>query len=137
MPIQLSGTRARLGAGVRRQPGDLAADLEEMGPGANFLHGGMSQNERAVGLHAFMSHDGILVATSGIISTGLDLSKVGDLVFYDTPAHRGLVQNIVGRVNRFGRTGVLSVHVLHCDGDPDSEYAAGLSAMLSVSLEMR
>jgi len=43
---------------------------------------------------------------------GTDLSQVTDLVLYDIPSTEVALQQVLGRVDRFGRESQLNVHAL-------------------------
>ena len=88
----------------------IAAEIEGRGLKYQLLHGEMRSDERAQSLQSFSIGNGILVATSAVM-TGTDLSYVTDLMLYDIPNGIGL-QQVLGRFNRFGRLNELNVHVL-------------------------
>ena len=90
----------------------LAADLEERGFEHLTVHGGVRGEEREKSFHRFVDQGGILVATMGLMTEGLGLPEVTDLIFYDLPTNDLLMQRILGRFDRFGRSRQLHVYVL-------------------------
>lgn len=90
----------------------LAAEIEDRGRECNLLYGGMGFEDRHQALDLFFEGKGVLVATRAIISEGIDLYKVTDLVLYDVPGNKVALQQVLGRFNRFGRLHQLTIHVL-------------------------
>ncbi len=90
----------------------LAADLEERGLEHLTLHGGVRDEEREKSFRRFVDTGGILVATMALMTEGLGLPEVTDLIFYDLPANDLLMQRLLGRFDRFGRSKQLHVYVL-------------------------
>jgi hypothetical protein len=52
-----------------------------------------------------------------MMSEGLELREVGDLVIYDLVSSRVALQRILGRFDRIGRTKALDVHAFVPSGD--------------------
>jgi len=92
----------------------LAADLGDHGMACQLLHGGMSLEDRLRSLSNFLATEKILVATTSILSEGLDLNQVTDLILYDMPNSKDEFRQILGRFDRFGRECNLNIHVLTC-----------------------
>lgn len=90
----------------------LAAEMESRGVSPTTLHGGMSFGDRARGLAGFLSGGGIMVATRGVMSEGVALPDVTDLILYDVPMTRSALVRLLGRFDRFGRRTRLVLHVL-------------------------
>jgi hypothetical protein len=90
----------------------LAADMEGRGLTGLLLHGGMRDEARQQSLRTFVSTGGILVATMAVMTEGLSMPDVTDLVLYDLPGNPLELENVLGRFDRFGRTSRLNVHVL-------------------------
>jgi ERCC4-related helicase len=90
----------------------LAAEIEGLELACQLLYGGMSDEDRHCSLTLFSSAGDILVATRAIMTEGLSLHEVTDLVLYDIPVSKIVQQEILGRFDRFGRTSRLNVYVL-------------------------
>jgi hypothetical protein len=90
----------------------LAADIEGRSLACLLLHGGMSDEARRQSLRTFLGTGGILVATMAVMTEGLSMPDVTDLVLYDLPGDPLALENILGRFDRFGRTSRLNVHAL-------------------------
>ncbi len=98
----------------------LAAEIEGQGLTCSLLHGGMRYVAREESLRAFTSTGGILVATRAVMTESLSLPDVTDLVLYDLPDSDRLLGQVLGRVDRFGRTVQLHIHALVQSDDADS-----------------
>ena len=92
----------------------LAADIEDHTMACQLLHGGMSLEDRHKSLTHFLVTENILVATTSILSEGLDLPPVTDLVLYDIPESKNTLLQILGRFDRLGRGKKLNIHILKC-----------------------
>lgn len=90
----------------------LAADLEERGLEHLALHGGVRDEEREKSFRRFVDTGGIIVATMAFMTEGLGLPEVTDLIFYDLPTNNLLMQKLLGRFDRFGRSKQLHVYLL-------------------------
>ncbi len=90
----------------------LAADLEERGLEHLTLHGEVRDEEREKSFRRFVDTGGILVATMALMTEGLGLPEVTDLIFYDLPTNDLLMQRLLGRFDRFGRSKQLHVYML-------------------------
>jgi superfamily II DNA or RNA helicase len=95
----------------------VAAEIETLGNPLFILHGAMSFEDRQSSIDRFRSVGGVLIATSAIMSEGVALPDVTDLVFYDIPASPTVVQQILGRFDRFGRHIALKVYALSPSND--------------------
>ena len=90
----------------------LAAEIEGRGMAFQLLHGGMSPEDRHKSLRLFLDSEVILVATIAVMTEGLALPEVTDLILYDVPGSKIMLQQVLGRFDRFGRRSQLTVHVL-------------------------
>lgn len=90
----------------------LVAEIEGRGLACHLLHGGMGWDDRHGALTKFSATGGILVTTRAVMAEGINLSHVTDLVLYDVPSSREALQQVLGRVDRFGRLSQLNVHAL-------------------------
>ena len=90
----------------------LAAAMEDQGTDAHLFHGGMSAVDRQQSLARFVERGGVLAATRALMTEGLDVPEVSDLVLYDSPLNPVSLQQLLGRFDRFGRVAQLHVHVL-------------------------
>lgn len=90
----------------------LVAEIEGRGLACQLLHGGMGSDDGHDALTKFSTTGEILVTTRAVMAEGINLSLVTDLILYDVPNSREGLQQILGRVDRFGRLSQLNVHVL-------------------------
>ena len=107
----------------------LAADIEDRGMTCQLLHGGMSLEDRLRSLSNFSGTEEILVATAPVLSEGLDLTRVTDLVLYDVPGSKNTLLQILGRFDRFGRGNKLNIHVLTCSDISDDSMALPIATL--------
>jgi superfamily II DNA/RNA helicase len=90
----------------------LAAEIEGRGIKCTFLHGGMSVDERKRALNSLATAEATLVATRAAIFDDFTWADVTDVVLYDIPHNRIVLERLLGRFDRFGRKAQLNVHVL-------------------------
>ena len=90
----------------------LAADVENRGLAYRLLHGGMNSEDRLRSLAEFTEDGGVLMATGAVMTEGVNVRDVTDLVIYDIPSSRLAIQQLLGRFDRLGRRSRLEVHVL-------------------------
>jgi superfamily II DNA/RNA helicase len=90
----------------------LTADIEGRGMKCMLLHGGMSFDERKRTLSSLATVEAILVATRAAIFDHFSLADVTDVVLYDIPANKIVLEQLLRRFDRFGRKAQLTVHVL-------------------------
>ena len=76
------------------------------------LHGGMRYDDRRESVAMFANTGGILLGSAAVMTEGIDLRHVTDVVFYDLPANELALHRVLGRFDRFGRTNQLNVHAL-------------------------
>jgi superfamily II DNA or RNA helicase len=107
----------------------LAAEIEGLGLACRLLHGGMSSEDRHRSLTLFSSDGGILVATGAVMTEGLNLHEVTELVLYDVPASKVALQEVLGRFDRFGRVSQLNVYVLTPSGESEDVFANQLATL--------
>lgn len=98
----------------------LVAEIEGRGLPCQFLHSGMGSDERLRSLTTCSATGEILVATRAVMAEGIDLSQVTDFVLYDIPDSEVALQQVLGRVDRFGRLSQLNVHALVPLNGPDA-----------------
>ena len=67
------------------------------------LHGSMNYEDRQTSIEQFRSTGGVLMATSAVLSGGIAIPDVTDLVLYDVPDSVNALQRILGSFDRFGR----------------------------------
>jgi superfamily II DNA or RNA helicase len=101
----------------------LAAEIDGRGMGCVLLHGEMSVQDRQRALMSFAIGEGVLVATRAVMTEGITLGDTTDLVLYDIPRGKIVLQQVLGRFDRFGRRTQLSVHVLTPSDSVDGEVA--------------
>lgn len=89
----------------------LAAEIESRDMAFQLLHGGMVLEDRLHSLELFSHEGGILIGTRAVMTEGIDLRHVTDLVLYDVPGSKVAVQQVLGRFDRIGRRTRLSIHV--------------------------
>jgi ERCC4-related helicase len=107
----------------------LAAEIEGLGLTYRLLHGGMSSEERDCSLTLFSENGGILVATKAVMTEPLSLREVTELVFYDVPASKVAMQEVIARCDRFGRTSQLNIYVLTPSGESEEAFANPLATL--------
>lgn len=90
----------------------VQAALEELGFAPHVLHGALPFEERFNAVRAFQEHGGILLATAAVTG-GLSMPQVESLVLYDPPRSRLMLQQILGRFQRFGRRAPLTIDVVN------------------------
>jgi len=112
----------------------LAAEIEGRDISCQLIHGSMGQDERQESLRKFMNAGGILLATSAVMSEGLNLRDVTDLVLYDLPRNRLAIQQLFGRFNRLGRRGRLTIHALAPEDCLDAIYFEPLRLLHEMDL---
>jgi Helicase conserved C-terminal domain len=88
----------------------LAAGIEALGITCLILNGAMNDVDRHRALHSFSNSPGVLVATRAVLTEGVSLGEVSDLVLYDIPGSQIALDQILGRFDRFGRKTQLKVH---------------------------
>lgn len=104
----------------------IAAELEGRAWANQLIHGGMNTKARREALGRFLTDGGVLVATRAVMTAGLDPEGITDLVLYDIPQSREQIRQVLGRVDRFGRVGQLTVHALVPTNVPDGLKPRGL-----------
>jgi Helicase conserved C-terminal domain len=107
----------------------LSAELDGQNISHEALYGAVSLEDRERLLSLFRSDGRILVATRAVMSEGIDLSDVTDVVFYDLPVSERPLRQILGRFDRFGRTSQLSIHVLRPSNGADEFVTEGLAIL--------
>jgi superfamily II DNA or RNA helicase len=90
----------------------LAAEIEGRGMACQLLHGGLGAEDRHKSLTLFLDSGVILAATIAVMTEGFALPEVTDLILYDVPGSKIWLQQVLGRFDRFGRRGQLTVHLL-------------------------
>ncbi|MFA6244704.1 MAG: DEAD/DEAH box helicase [Candidatus Hydrogenedentales bacterium] len=110
----------------------LSAEIEGLGLSCRLFHGGMTPNERQDSLTSFSEGHGILVGTSAVMTEGVSIDQVTDLVLYDVPRSLLLIQQLLGRFDRFGRQNPLNVHVLVPSNTADGLSASPISVLRDV-----
>jgi ERCC4-related helicase len=89
----------------------------------------MSSEERDCSLTLFSENGGILVATKAVMTEPLSLREVTELVFYDVPASKVAMQEVIARCDRFGRTSQLNIYVLTPSGESEEAFANPLATL--------
>jgi superfamily II DNA or RNA helicase len=112
----------------------LAADIEGRGLACPKLHGEMPYQARRESLDRFAGKGGILVATRDMMTEGLSLPDVTDLVLYDLPTGEHAMWQVLGRFVRLGRTSQLCVHVLAEPNSTDSALSTSLRLLQEIAL---
>jgi len=104
----------------------LIAALEEIGHSCLKLYGEMSFAARHELLRKFIETGDILITTRGMMTEGLDLKEVTDLVLYDLPQSKISTQMVLGSFDRFGRTKQLNVYAFAESESTDSNFLESL-----------
>lgn len=78
--------------------------LEARGFNAIVMHGGLSQARREASLQAFKRHATFLISTN-LVSRGLDIPDISDIVNFDAPDDPRVYVHRVGRSARMGKNG--------------------------------
>jgi len=114
----------------------VAAEVEGRGMDYLLLHGGMAAEARTQSLELFSNAGGILVATTAVMTQPINLSEVTDLVLYDVPGSKLVLQQVLGRFDRIGRLRQLNVHVLVPSNSSDGAISKSLGLLREI-LEFR
>lgn len=104
----------------------LAAEINGRGLACPLLHGGMRYEDRLEFVTKFVNTGGILVATIAVMTEGVDLRHVTDVILYDLPANELALHVVLGRFDRLGRTNQLNVHALVGSDDTDGALLESL-----------
>ena len=110
----------------------LAAEIEGRGMVCQLLHGGMVPRDRCHSLELFSREGSILIGTRAVMTEGIDLTHVTDLVLYDVPGSKVAVQQVIGRFDRIGRRSRLNMHVLMPSNISDGLSLEGLGLLQRV-----
>lgn len=114
----------------------LAEEITAHGTISHTIHGGMPGEDRIQSLTDFSQNGGILIGTTSVIAEGLNLAEVTDLILYDIPSNPGVLQQILGRFDRFGRRSQLQIHVLTPSNGSDGSIV-GFRVLLRDLLSMQ
>lgn len=104
----------------------LAADIEDRDMTCQLLHSGMGADDRLRSLTLFSDAGKILVATTAVMTEGLTLAEVTDLILYDIPGSNNALQQVIGRFDRLSRLSQLNVHVLTPSNNSDVSTSASI-----------
>jgi len=115
----------------------LAAEVEGCDIPFELIHGSMGRDARQESLRKFENAGGILLATRAVMSEGLNLPDVTDLVLYDVPRNRSALQQVFGRFDRLGRIGRLTIHVLVPEDGPDATDFEPVRLLHEIDLEQQ
>ena len=110
----------------------LVAEIEGRGLSCQLLHGGMGSDDRLRSLTTFATTGEILVTTRAVMAEGIDLKHVTDFILYDIPRSKDALQQVLGRVDRFGRQSQLNVHVLVPSSSHDAVDSEALGILRHV-----
>jgi SNF2 family DNA or RNA helicase len=94
----------------------LCAELENHGFDCVVLSGSLSLEERSHAIERFLADQVVLVGSSAIMSYGLRLDGVTDLILYDPPKSPQMLQAI-DRFDTIGRKTQLQLYILVSKGD--------------------
>jgi hypothetical protein len=89
----------------------LVAEIESRGLSSQLLQGGMAFDDRLRSLRTSAATGEILVTTRAVMAEGTNLSHVTDFILYDILSTEDVLQQVLGRVDRFGRQSQLRVYV--------------------------
>jgi hypothetical protein len=109
----------------------LAAEIEGRDLACHILHGGMGLDDRLRSLKTFAATGEILVTTRAVME-GINLSYVTDFVLYDIPSSKDALQQVLGRVDRFGRQSQLNVHALVPSNSHDAVSSEAIGILREV-----
>ena len=108
------------------------ADIESRGVACQLVHGEMSAEERIRSLQFFSEAGGVLLATTAVMTAGVSLREVTDLVLYDLPRNEMRLQQVLGRFDRFGRLRPLDLYVLSASNARDGLTFASLGNLRNI-----
>jgi Helicase conserved C-terminal domain len=115
----------------------LQTTLEQIGLPSYLLHGSMSFDERSRTVLEFKERRGVLIATSAIAASGLDLPQLDVLIFYDLPRSLSMLHQLLGRFWRLSRTIPLDAIVFFRSDDMDPMANAILAKLQGLVEEER
>jgi superfamily II DNA or RNA helicase len=110
----------------------LAAEIENLGVTCRLFHGGMGPEERHQAVAQHISEGGVLAGTQAIMTAGIGLPHVTDLVLYDIPSTQARLRQALGRFDRFGRASQLTVHALVPTSESDADVSGALAVLREV-----
>jgi hypothetical protein len=76
----------------------------------------------------------ILVATRSVMSAGIDLREVTELVLYDIPAAKLALQEVLSQFDRFGRRVQLNVYTLVSSNSTDGPTTSPVDCFANSSV---
>ncbi len=91
---------------TRIEVDELTPALASRGYGAEALHGGMNQDQRARVMNRLRSGAIDLLVATDVAARGLDIEQLTHVVNYDVPSAPEAYVHRIGRVGRAGREGV-------------------------------
>ena len=106
----------------------LHAHLTACGVRAEFLHGGVSAENRQKIVDRFQSGDGdALVLSVRAAGTGLNLTRAGHVVHFDRPWNPAVEDQATDRAHRIGQHRLVEVHHLIAEGTIEDRIAGLLA----------
>ena len=115
----------------------VAAEIEGYDISCELVHGSMGRFARQESLRRFENAGGILLATRAVMSEGLNLPDVTDLVLYDLPGNPSTLQRVFSRFDPLGRRGRLTIHVLTPEDRPDTTDFEPLRLLRKINMEQQ
>lgn len=90
----------------RHQGSKLLRDLQGTFRSLEFIHGGLSQEQRSLIFNQFRRKKIKLMVATDVAARGLDFSHVSHVINYETPLSHEAYTHRTGRAGRMGRTGI-------------------------------
>lgn len=85
---------------------EIATRMKEDGYTVDFMHGGLTQEQRDQVMINFRSAKSRILITTDIWGRGIDVQQVSLVVNYDLPESRETYLHRIGRSGRFGKKGI-------------------------------
>ena len=92
----------------------LSRALNQVGVGADSIHGNKAQNQRRRALESFRNGTARVLVATDVAARGLDVDGITHVVNYDMPLDPDAYVHRIGRTGRAGATGIA---VSFCDSD--------------------
>jgi SNF2 family DNA or RNA helicase len=90
----------------------VQTELEQRGLRTYLLHSSMNFDQQSRAILEFKQRKGVLVATNASVATGFELPHVDVVIFYDLPHSPMMLQQLLGRFWRVGRSTALNLIAL-------------------------
>lgn len=99
----------------------LARQLNQLGIGADAIHGNKSQSARQRALEDFRSNRTAVLVATDLAARGIDVEGISHVLNYDLPHEP---ETYIHRIGRTGRAGVPGIAISFCDVEERKHLAA-------------